>query len=111
MRDTPALTGITLYYAIRAMYPNPSRRAGPQSYCVGGALLKFLEPIDGAAFPASWWLGQLLRRANPGLNDTLAYFYAGNIVRRNDRGDYEGAWKQLRLALTHESAPRIDAAA
>lgn len=108
MKDTPALTGITLYHAIRALYPNPSRRVGPQSYCVGGALMKYFESIDGPAFPAPGRLINLLCRANPDLSEVWAFLYACSIVRRNDQEDYEGAWKQLRLALIHD--PQTEAA-
>lgn len=103
MKDTPTLTGITLYHAIRARYPEPSRHVSGQSYCVGGALLKFYEPVSGPVFPSQGRLITLLRRANPALNELWAFFYAGNIVHRNDQGDFEGAWKQLRLALIHEA--------
>lgn len=103
MKDTPVLTGITLYHAIRAMYPHPSRRVGPENYCVGGALLKFYESVYGPAFPAQGMLINLLQRGNPRLSELWAFFYAGNIMRRNDQGDYEGAWKQLCQALTHDT--------
>lgn len=102
MKDTPILTGIMLYHAIRALYPEPSRQVSGESYCVGGALLKFYEPIKGPAFPSQGRLIGLLQRANPALSELWAFFYAGNIVHRNDNGDFEGAWKQLQLALVHE---------
>ena len=103
MKDTPTLTGITLFHAVRALYPEPSRQVSGQSYCVGGALLKFYEPINGPAFPSQGRLISLLQRANPELSELWAFFYAGNIVHRNDNGDFEGAWKQLRFALTHDT--------
>lgn len=102
MKDTPKLRGITLYHAIRALYPNPSRRVTPEGYCVGGALLKFYDTVTGPAFPAQGRLIKLLCRANPGLSEIWAFFYAGSIIRRNDQGDYENAWEQLKMALTHE---------
>ncbi len=107
MKDTPKLTGITLYHAIRALYPNPDRQVGPGGYCVGGALMKFCDAIRGPAFPAQGQLISLLMRANPALAEVWALFYAGNIIRRNDQGDYEGAWKQLKAALTHESQAAV----
>jgi len=103
MKDTPQLTGVTLYHAVRALYPEPSREVGSESYCVGGALLKFYESIEGPAFPSQASLVGLLQRANPALSEIWAFFYAGNIVHRNDQGDFEGAWEELRLALSHET--------
>lgn len=103
MKDTPKLTGLTLYHAVRATYPKPSRHAGSQQYCVGGALLKFYEAVTGPAFPDQGLLIKLLIRGNPALNELWAFFYAGNIIRSNDRGDYEEAWEQLKHALTHDA--------
>lgn len=103
MQDIPALTGLTLYHAIRASFPQPSHEAGSQNYCVGGALLKFFDSqASGPAFPSQRRLMRLLEKANPGLSEILALLYSGSIIRRNDQQDFEGAWKQLRLALTHQ---------
>ncbi len=103
MQNTPALTGITLYHTIRACYPRPSHQADQTGYCVGGALMKFYEPIDGPAFPSQHRLMQLLRRANPQLAEIWALLYAGNIIRRNDRQDFAGAWHELERALVHDT--------
>lgn len=111
MQDIPALTGLTLYHAIRASYPRPSHEAGAQNYCVGGALLKFFDSqASGPAFPSQRRLMRLLEKANPGLSEILALLYSGSIIRRNDQQDFEGAWKQLRLALTHheETASNLE---
>lgn len=101
MKGTPELKGLALYHAVRATYPRPCRDTSMQGYCVGGALEKFIDAVAGAAFPTQGVLIKLLMRANPALSELWAFFYAGNIIRSNDSGDYGEAWDQLKAALIH----------
>lgn len=102
MQYTPEMTGLTLYYAVRASFPGPGPGAYQYDYCVGGALYKFMHAFTGTAFPSQELLADTLMEANSTLSRFLATVYAYRIIHMNDFGEFEGAWASLKLALTHD---------
>ena len=91
---------------VREKYPKPSR-ARPdtkirEAYCVGGALCLFIGST--MRFPCSGDLANILRSLNIDLSDDAAITYADAIIRKNDSGDFDGAWDYLSGALCHRKA-------
>lgn len=92
---------------IRSLYPHPiparCLRMTERGYCVGGAVMCYLEGVEvpqGGAFPSPHTLASVLRRANPRLNRFEARTLAGQITSANDTGDFAKAWERAAEALT-----------
>jgi hypothetical protein len=99
---------------LKSLYPSP-KPADPINscgYCVGGALIAFLDGITAAMaddgqkpngrlhyFPLAPELSDILKTANPNLPKALAERYAEFITRLNDRKRYNFAWSYLKEAL------------
>lgn len=90
---------------IKAKFPNPSDPLDDQktetSYCVGGAFCMALG-WKSNTFPNVDILMEALREANADLSIRLADKYAVDIIKANDAGDYEAAWKALGDALEYK---------
>lgn len=110
----------SLLNTIKRHYPNP--RIAPTNleetnglnndwYCVGGALCLYLNlqnrltdfilpsqkhPLN---FPSQRRLSYALQEANPKLEIDVADYYAREIIKWNDDGEFKLAWKALREAL------------
>jgi hypothetical protein len=99
---------------LQSLYPSP-KPADPLNrcgYCVGGALMAFLDGVTAAMaesgqsqngrlhyFPLAPELSDILETANPNLPLALAARYAEFITRLNDRKRYNFAWSYLKEAL------------
>ncbi len=107
--------------SLRNLYPNPrpSEPSSAYGYCVGGALMAFLDGIGALMadegqkpnwrkhyFPLAPELAEILRKANPDLSPAMAERYADFITRLNDRRRFAFAWSYLKEALEwSEEAP------
>ncbi len=92
--------------------PRPSEPSETCGYCVGGALMAFLDGITAAMaddghkpdfrkhyFPGASELAAMLQKINPELSPPIAERYAEFITRLNDRRRFVLAWGYLREAL------------
>ncbi len=99
---------------LRHLYPNPRPAEPPQTcgYCVGGALMAFIDGITAARadqghtsngtknyFPLSPELAEALHKANPQLPMAMAERYAEFITRLNDAKKFHFAWSYLKDAV------------
>jgi hypothetical protein len=106
---------------LRNLYPNPKPSEPSQTcgYCVGGALMAFLDGISAEMadegqkpnwrthyFPLAPDLAEALKKANPQLSGVAALRYADFITRLNDRNRYSFAWSYLREALEWKGEER-----
>lgn len=98
---------------IRAEYPGPSIPSAFADYCVGGALLRWMEnaeiPWPGDVHADHDWpvapdLASALMEMNPYLGWRGAKARARTITMSNDIGKFTRAWAALDRALTW--APR-----
>lgn len=99
---------MTLIDTIRAQYPHPIRLGDAANYveskryCVGGGICYVCAPcIIVNGFPAIGQLTHALRVANPRLPYRKAHYLAECIIRRNDKGHFEDAWRYAERALTY----------
>ena len=94
----------TYVSALKEKYPHPVRVTSPSrdtySYCVGGCLAK--EANHDWLFPDSAILTNLIEHLNPGRKRTSVHALALCVIRANDCGDFEKAWKSLTEALTNQ---------
>ncbi len=99
---------------LKAQFPNPRPSDPTQTcgYCVGGALLAFLDDISAAEadeghkpnwrvsyFPLTDEVADILRKLNPALPQTLSTRYAHFITALNDRKRFNFSWSTLKEAL------------
>lgn len=111
---------LNLLNTLKKQYPNPRMAPTKQEktdvldnnwYCVGGALCLYLNqqkrlvdfifptqkhPLN---FPSQRRLSYALQEANPKLEINAADYYAEEIIKWNDAGEFKLAWKALREAL------------
>ncbi len=108
---------------LRDLYPNP-KPAEPSAtcgYCVGGALMAFVDGITAAMadeghkpnwrkhyFPLSPELAEALQEANPNLPLAMAEKYADFITRLNDTKKFRFAWSYLKEAVEWQEAAMLD---
>ncbi len=99
---------------IRSLYPNPiparCLRMSERGYCVGGAVMCYLEGMEvprGGAFPSPHTLAAVLRQANPRLNRFEARTLASQITSANDTGDFAKAWARAEEALNRHRELRF----
>ena len=108
---------------LRNLYPNP-KPAEPSptcGYCVGGALMAFVDGITAAMadeghkanwrnnyFPLLPELAETLQKANPDLPLVMAKRYADFITRLNDRKKFHLAWSYLKEALEWKEGETTD---
>jgi hypothetical protein len=94
--------------AIREKYPSPVKAPCGQptlgTYCVGGALCKFIRypsnfPSDSLLFPNESLLSKALKEVNPHLSESDALIFAREITVRNDEGNFHAAWMFLAQAV------------
>jgi hypothetical protein len=104
---------------IRAAYPSPMAafigcKRPQQSACygVGGAFYQFLarrrspglKRVPGLyRFPTSGELSKALCEANPRLSEGYADVLAAKIIRANDLGLFDLAWRRLGVAMRARS--------
>ena len=88
---------------LRANYPNPmdcldnDSFRNPAKYCVGGALCLSLGlPFN---FPTPGILWTAILQVNPKANALYLVDQAAEVIKKNDAGDFEGAWATLAEAL------------
>ena len=101
---------------IREKYPNPKNMdrtvPGECNYCIGGGLSLYLyyndKPYQAyipSYFPTESKLALDLKFVNPLLDDEIAEYYAEQITKYNDRGEFEDAWAWMELAFNYEGTP------
>ena len=92
--------------ALRRKYPRPRKALEGTpgvkgEYCVGGALCQEIGMDSTFNFPATSWVFEALKKANPrlsGLPDkqySEVYGKAIKLTHANDHGDFKTAWKIL----------------
>ena len=92
---------------IRKRYPKPrsfsESKIRPGSYCVGGALMHFAGLPNGDGFPEVDEIAEFLLQANLQLAPQDADYFAGEIVRLNDGGNFSRAWEKAAEALEYKA--------
>jgi hypothetical protein len=96
---------------IRKQYPNPSQANTPRitdakpAYCIGGAICMFYNLLEhygwDGRFPDKLMLRDILRKANPLLNERTAHNHAVMIIAWNDEGLFQEGWREAGIALTY----------
>jgi len=93
----------TLTTEIRSKYPHPVKSENnlndPGCYCVGGACT--LHAGYGIRFPLSNEIANAILKYNKSVNYEQAKVYGMCIVELNDKGNFDGAWEILNLALIY----------
>jgi len=93
---------------VRLAYPHPKSAQSESDrgveYCVFGALRRHLGFKQGIRFPRRILASETLQQVNSRLTPTLAYVYAGRIVRANDSGNFSLAWDLLEIAVSESGS-------
>lgn len=85
---------------LRRDYPHPRMaREGwdGRAYCVGGALC--LSQGGTAAWPEPWSVARAVMDENHQVPGMVAWEFAVDIIRHNERAEFAEAWRVLEMAL------------
>lgn len=107
---TPPATPPTALERLREAWqrwPEPKKEVdaveGMDDRCVGG-IVCWVVQVDSPRFPGERTLSLSLMKLNPRLEKTRAYWFASDITRKNDRGDFDAARRIAEEAVTWKPA-------
>lgn len=93
---------ITIAY-LKEKYPDPKKstidRGGGEAYCVGGAFMLARGKSNHFPFSGQLWAEIEKYRDELGLPVKEVYAHITRLIRDNDDGRFESAWKELSIAL------------